>query len=112
MKKELNVKIPKFIQILMIALLLFLVSCKKDYTTEPEYRSEGIIIGVDARKCMCCGGWYIKIKNDTLRFGNLPPQSNVNLQNESFPLNVRLVWKIDPNACLGDEIIILNIEKK
>ena len=97
----------KIILIHLFMVLIIMVSC----SAEPEYMSEGTIIGGDARMCMCCGGWYIKIMNDTLRFGNLPDKSNIYLNDETFPIKVRLNWKKDPNACLGDEIIILQIEK-
>jgi hypothetical protein len=112
MKKELYVKISKSILFFLLMLLIIIASCKRDYSTEPEYRSEGTIIGGDARMCMCCGGWYIIIKDDTLRFGNLPQESNIDLQIESFPLEVRLNWEKSSFQCLGDEITVLQIEKK
>ena len=91
-----------------IFFLLFLIAC----STEPEYMTDGIIMGVDHRLCGCCGGWYIKIDSDTLRFYEVPKKSELDIHNETLPLKVRLNWKKDPNACLQDEIIILEIEKK
>jgi hypothetical protein len=38
-------------------------------------------------------------------------QNNIEPENASFPIEVILTWKKDPNACLGDEIIITRIEK-
>jgi len=74
--------------------------------------TEGIITAVDHRLYGCCGGWFIEIDSDTLRFNKLPNKSKLNIHNEILPLKVRLNWKKDLNACLGDEIIIMQIEKK
>lgn len=73
---------------------------------------QGTITGGDYRKCMCCGGWFIKIKNDRYRFYQLPEKSGIDLKEEKFPLEVQLNWEKDTAACLGDEIIILEIEKR
>jgi hypothetical protein len=102
----------KIMIILGFVFLVFLVSCKKDISTESGLMSEGTIIGGDTRMCMCCGGWFIKIDGDTLRFGNLPQESNIDLQIESLPLEVRLNWERSSFQCLGDEIVVLQIEKK
>jgi hypothetical protein len=86
---------------------LILFSC----STEPEYMSQGIITGGDSQMCICCGGWFIEIADNVYRFYNLPDKNDINLNEETFPIKVRLSWKKDPNDCLGDEIIILQIEK-
>lgn len=111
MKKNVTNKSIKSIMFFLLILLLFCTSCKKDLSAESGFMSVGTIIGGDLRMCMCCGGWFIKIDNDTLRFGNLPQDSNIDLQIESFPLEVRLNWEKSSFQCLGDEIIILKIEK-
>ena len=33
---------------------------------------DGKIIGFDAQKCSCCGGWIIKVGKDTIKAGSLP----------------------------------------
>lgn len=66
----------------------------------------------DDRECVCCGGYYIVIDDSTYRFYEVPENSNLDLQNAKFPLYVRLDWNEDPNACLGDEIIVTRIEKQ
>jgi len=72
---------------------------------------KGTILEFDTREFVCCGGWFIKTDNDTLRFYDLPLKSNLNLLAEILPLQVRLNWKKDPNVCSGDEILIMEIEK-
>ena len=80
--------------------------------SEDEFRSNGTITGFDLRECSCCGGYYIDIDEQTNRFYTIPDDSKLNLVNPVFPINVKLDWSNDPNACLGDEIIVLKIEER
>jgi len=87
--------------------VLILCCCEKDR----NHLSTGTITGPDLRECVCCGGWYILIGNSEYRFYELPEESKIDLQDESFPLRVKLDWKKDPGACIGDEILILFMNK-
>jgi len=96
------------VQIFTTIIICFvLASCMKDN----DFGQKGVITGFDYRKCMCCGGWFISINDSTYRFYQLPDQNNIDLENASFPVEVILSCKKDPNGCMGDEIIILRIEK-
>ncbi len=97
---------------LTIPAFLIFVLTFLNCSTEPEFMNEGIVIGFDTRECICCGGYFIEIDNDTLRFYSLPDKCILRLNTETLPVKVLLNWKKDPNACLGDEILILQIEKK
>jgi|TARA_B110000902_G_scaffold255145_1_gene320088 hypothetical protein len=88
--------------------LLICISCKK----EENYMNQAKILEPDYRMCVCCGGWFIKIDNDTLRFYELPSDCNIDLNAETLPIEVELNWEKDKNDCLGDEIIIDAIRKK
>jgi hypothetical protein len=88
--------------------LLFISACNK----ETDEMDEGRITGPDLRECACCGGWFIEISDSTYRFYDLPPNSDLNLEKESFPIDVELIWKIDKDACMGDEILVEFIRKK
>lgn len=80
---------------------------------ENDSMDEGVITGVDTRECLCCGGYFIDIKNSTYRFQSLPSESGIDLTNNPvFPINVKLSWKMKDTLCLGDEIIVLKISKK
>ena len=92
-----------------IVLVMSLWFCSEQ---EDEYASTGIITGIDVRECSCCGGYFIEIADSTYRFYNIPPGSKLNLENPDFPVYVKLDWHEDPNACLGDEIIVNRIEKR
>ena len=89
-----------------IFILIFSVSCSME---EDSYKSTGIITGYDMSECACCGGYFIDIERNTYRFYNIPPNSNLSLDNPVFPIYVNLDWNPDPNACLGDEIIVTRI---
>ncbi len=95
-------------------LLLILISCKVDKSSdvEDQFLSDGTITGEDYRDCACCGGWFIDITDSTFRFYQLPDGSNIDLTNETFPVEVRLDWHHDDNACIGDEIIVDKIRKR
>lgn len=93
--------------IAMVILCFMLVTCMKDN----DFGQRGTITGIDLRECLCCGGWFININDSTYRFFELSDQNNIDLKNASFPVEVILTWKKNPNSCLGDEIIITRIEK-
>lgn len=91
----------------VIVLLVALAFCSKD-----GYMSDGTIIGPDVRMCACCGGWFIDINSVTWEFESLPSGSDIDLDNETFPLNVRLNWKLsDREACPDKYITILRITR-
>lgn len=94
---------------LILIFLIAIVSCSAE---NELYSSSGTITGIDVRECACCGGYFIEIGEVTYRFFNLPDNSKLNLENPTFPIYVNLDWIKDPNACLGDEIIVLNIEER
>jgi hypothetical protein len=93
--------------LLIIFYCILFSSCQED-----DFKSSGIITGYDIRECICCGGFFIDIENETYRFYEVPQNSRLNLDNPSFPIYVKLDWTKDPNACLGDEIIVLRIEQE
>lgn len=94
-------------------LLLLLISatffsCKK----EPQTVYNGIITGADLRMCACCGGTFITIDKIGYRFGNLPANSEIDLEKDTFPIYVEVAWHKSSPQCMGDEIIIDKIRKK
>ena len=97
-------------KIFYIIILLF--GCLSCSVQEHEFESDGIITGIDDRECSCCGGYFIEIGDSTHRFETIPPGTNLKLENQDFPIFVKLDWHEDPNACLGDEIIVERIEEQ
>lgn len=94
--------------LILILLLILLTGCRKDR----GFDNSGTIIGFDYRKCMCCGGWFISIEQDTLRFDQLPEGCSIDLNDPEFPIEVYLDWQPKDPRCLGDEIIVTRIELK
>ena len=105
-------KMNKKIIILVILIAAFICNCDDNSTTGTGlYKSNGIITGIDMRECMCCGGWFIEISDSTYRFSGLPADCNINFEQDTLPLAVKLDWNKSPNPCLGDEIIIIRMKK-
>ena len=100
----------KFSKLLIFGIIVAFISCS-DENKQMGLTDVGTITGIDYRKCMCCGGWFIEINSETYRFNELPKNSNLNLNIEVFPIEVNLDWVVDENACIGDEIIVNRIEK-
>jgi hypothetical protein len=92
----------------IMAMILIFTSCKK----EDSDLSDGLITGFDYRECVCCGGIFIDIDATTYRFQQLPDNSNLVLEEGTFPVKVSLRWKKDDIACMGDEIIVEYIVKR
>jgi hypothetical protein len=97
----------KIIIFTSVFIILIISSCSTD---ENEFMSNGIISGIDFRKCSCCGGYFIDINDSTYRFYTLPTGSEVTLENPVFPIYVKLDWAKADAVCLGDEIKVLNIK--
>lgn len=76
---------------LFIVGLLSLSACKKE-----KLFVDGTLIGIDYRKCASpmCGGWFIEIKGDTLRFLEMPEKTDINLNGElKFPIPVKVIYR-------------------
>ena len=97
--------------IVVFFILIGFMGCKKPTTS--DFQSNGIITGVDTKMCACCGGWYIQIDNVTYEFETLPVGSNIDLQNATFPIMVKLDWQLSTkSACPDKKIDILRIVKE
>ena len=96
-------------QLLIITVLLsFMAGCKK----EDKYLDSGTITGPDPRDCMCCGGWFIVIKDTTRRFDQVPADCTIDFAKVTYPLKVRVDWKKKDTTCLGDEIDVLRMVRQ
>lgn len=77
--------------VVYLAVLLFFGSCQK----EDLNSSDAVLIGIDYRKCASpfCGGWFIEIQGDTLRFFETPKETDIMLDSETeFPIPVKVEW--------------------
>jgi hypothetical protein len=72
-------------QTAIFLLLFFLLNgCGKDDTC----MDSGMITGLDPRECMCCGGWFIEIRDTIRRFDQLPADCTIDFGNVVYPLKV------------------------
>jgi len=70
----------------------------------------GTITGMDPRMCVCCGGWWIRIQNDTLRFYDAPENVQAMLNKAVFPMDVTVKWAKKVPRCMGDEIVVYDLK--
>jgi hypothetical protein len=80
----------------LLSTFLLVTACKK--TTVPSFQSEGTVFKEDFALCPCCGGFFIKINSDTLRFFKLPEASGI-LTNTPLPYRLKLDWQRDTAGC-------------
>lgn len=98
----------KYIWLTILVLALSLTACLDD----EAFPKKGVITGPDMSMCACCGGWFIQIGEETFRFDKLPMGSGIDLENETFPIKVRLDWKKDEKACISNRIKITRVQRE
>ncbi len=96
-------------KIVLIALLLpsiIFLNCNND-DDKIQFESTGKILGIDAGYGPCRGNWRILIYENEreYQFFNLPEDSNIDLDNASFPIEVKLNWRVSENSACGFIII-------
>lgn len=100
------------------------VTCAKDgdqQTVNSDYsynsadktvrNGNATIIGIDARECPCCGGYFLSIDGNKpvggpYFFTNTFPGD---FQPAKYPLRVKIEWTRDANDCANDKITIKSI---
>ena len=101
----------RFLILCCVLLFGFLASCKQDDVTISEFESTGLIIGPDLRFCACCGGWLIQVdqQENFYNFGELPENSDINLDGATFPIEVQLNWSKDTTITCENWIFVEDI---
>jgi hypothetical protein len=99
----------RYLTHILINVAIVFSSCSDDLNI--DFKDTGSITGQDFRRCMCCGGWFVDINSETYRFKEIPKSSDLDLNSAEFPIHVYVDWTTDENGCLGDEIIIEQIEQ-
>ena len=77
--------------LLFLLAIVSLTSCEKSCMKEGSAE----LIGIDFRKCASpfCGGWFIEIEGDTLKFFEMPDETDIEFnENLEFPIPVNVVW--------------------
>lgn len=80
--------------LLSIAVLCFACDRDDDDNTDLTFESTGEIIGQDFTLCACCGGYLVKFEGEdnTFNFSSLPESSDIDLEEEIFPLKIKVNW--------------------
>lgn len=81
----------KLFFLLLIICFIGSSCCKSDLTD-----NNAKLIGIDFRKCASpfCGGWFIEIEGDTLRFIETPEKTDIDLNGQLiFPIPVKVKGK-------------------
>ncbi len=97
----------KKLVVLFFCGLLAVFGCTKD---SPQNEADAEITGFDMRLCACCGGWWIRVGNDTARAATLPDNFGDNIDAADLPMAVKIVY--DTNGvitCTTDKMI--NVRK-
>jgi len=100
----------KIFHFLFFTLIIFTLSnCKKETMKDKDAQ----LIGIDYRKCASpfCGGYWIEIEQDTLRFLDFPSDSDVGELdvNTVFPIPVEVTWKwpTDETLKMAEDLIMV-----
>lgn len=81
----------KILLFVFIALLGFTACEKSDLQS-----SNAVLTGIDFRKCASpyCGGWFIEVNGETLRFFEVPIDTDIELSGDlEFPISVSITWE-------------------
>jgi hypothetical protein len=96
-------------RLLILLIFIALASCNKD---NDSFKSVGTITGFDGTECGCCGGYIIYIDDVRYLIDSMPKDSGLDLQQETFPLTVRLDWQVINSSCPPFRIDVLRIKKE
>ncbi|MEO1260039.1 MAG: hypothetical protein AAFZ15_14695 [Bacteroidota bacterium] len=93
---------------------ILLTACKDDEPAvkKSDCTTEASLIGMDARRCACCGGWFIQIESETYRALTLPEEFTNTLALYSLPMDIYVDWSPETTPCLGDEIVVDCLEAR
>lgn len=99
---------------------LFMNNCNGPDCDKPntsQTLTDGIITGMDYRKCACCGGLMITFSNDPkpysaefFNIGQMPPNTGIS-DSSTFPIYVKVKYSKPTSTC-GNIIDISILEKR
>ena len=93
---------------ILLALSILTICCEKEKEMVcAEGLQEATIIGQDFRRCVCCGGWFIDLGQDTVRTFTLPDDFKFE-PNKDLPIEVCLSYEAETGNCKDfDELIVV-----
>lgn len=90
----------------VILFCFILVACATDYTdplrgSESSAKElsgtavEGTLIRPDIAKCLCCGGYILKVNDVLFKFENFPPNAPEDLKTLEYPSQYPVPVKVE-----------------
>ncbi len=96
----------KILIVLFSLSLLFSYCRDSDDTDLMPFEQRGMLVGIDAAECACCGGFIIQFDNSETNY-RAYTEDFQNLDPNDFPLTIEFNWTLE-NDCAG--IMIIEIE--
>lgn len=99
-----------FILLLFLTTLAFSCGDKSDADLSS---GDAMLTGIDMRKCASpyCGGWFLEMDGETLRFLEIPSDTDIDFNSElEFPIPVEVEWTEYDNWW-GDIEGLIKVEK-
>jgi len=100
----------KIFHLLLFTSIIFMLSnCEKETMKDKDAQ----LIGIDFRLCPApiCGGYWVELGQDTLRFLDFPTDSEMgDLEMETaFPIPVEVKWKwpADETLKMAEDLIVV-----
>ena len=95
---------------IIFTIFLFAAACRKN---DDGMETDAMIIGIDGRKCSCCGGWWLDINGDSLRTLNFPGDFAAQIDLNNLPMPVKIQWEKDQvTSCFQNELILIESIRK
>ncbi len=101
----------KYSFILFTIIVIGFSSCNG---SDAELQSKGTILSLDTSECACCGGYLIEIDGESNIYNiiTLPEGNDLNIDNASYPLDVRLNWDQNVSRFCSNQITVSAISKE
>jgi hypothetical protein len=99
--------------IMLLSLLCIFIFSSVGFQKESDCRYVGNLIGIDATRCGCCGGWEIEIEGNYFLADSIPNQRQVLSPKDSiFPIPVYLDYRMAEFCSNRKRIVITCIKKR
>lgn len=100
----------KLFAIPLLGMVMLLTACQETTLAFDSTTEEGLITGLDARRCMCCGGYMITLTDNAEPYAEpyfqwRPAEDfdEIDLETADFPIKVSFKYRLDEDACSFSE---------
>ncbi|MEL6590020.1 MAG: hypothetical protein AAFQ68_08075 [Bacteroidota bacterium] len=100
----------KLLAIPLLGMVMLLTACYDNPVSLGLATQDGLITGLDARRCMCCGGYMITLTDNGEPYAEpyfqwRPPADFdiIDLEAADFPIKIQFSYELDEDACSFSE---------